>query len=268
MNLGFMGVCPVFITLYIKTRVFCFMNMKKGVISASLVALIALFAISALAHPASAFTAPPTPWTQCPAVGFDTSCAILIVINPDGTVSIYQDATQGTYDGIEDTLVGVQDNCSACSGVGSISLSGSNIFGFDGDGPCAGPLNNVGFPAPYPPVADCPGGAYTTADPTDYETNNVTFTITDTDTGTANFGPALTSGSHAWFGLEEQLTATSVTVTTISTTSVSTTSSTTTQVGVPQFSMPTVFAAAAAFVLLSILLRSKKQSLPSMGPRA
>jgi hypothetical protein len=244
------------------------MNMKKSVISASFVALIALFAISALAHPASAFTAPPTPWTQCPAVGFDTSCAILIVINPDGTVSIYQDATQGTYDGIEDTLVGVQDNCSVCSGVGSISLSGSNIFGFDGDGPCAGPLNNIGFPAPYPPTADCPGGAYTSADPTDYETNNVTFTITDSSTGTANFGPALTSGSHAWFGLEEQLTASSVTVTTISTTSVSTTSSTTTQIGVPQFNMPTVFAAAAAFALLSILFRSKKQSLPAMGPRA
>jgi hypothetical protein len=255
------------------------MNMRKSMISASAAALIALLAISAAAHPASAFTAPPTPWTQCPAVGYDTSCAILIVINSDASVSIYQDGTQGTYDGIEDTLVGVQDNCSACSGVGSIALSGSNIFGFDGDGPCAGPLNNIGFPAPYPPTATCQGGEYTTADPTDYETNNVTFTVTDSSDGFANFGPALTSGTHAWFGLEEQLSNSSITITSISTTSVSTTSSsttsssstssttstTTTGVGVPQFNTPTVFAAAAAFALLSVLLRSKKRSLPIPG---
>jgi len=66
------------------------------------------------------------PFTQCPGVGADTSCAVLIIFNPDGTVTVKNDPSQGPFDSIEDTLVGVQNNLS--SPVFSISISGNSIF--------------------------------------------------------------------------------------------------------------------------------------------
>ena len=50
-------------------------------------------------------------FTQCPAIGADTGCAILLTIHQDGTVTEQTDLTnQPPYDGTEDTLVGVQNN--------------------------------------------------------------------------------------------------------------------------------------------------------------
>ncbi|MDA4117867.1 MAG: hypothetical protein OK455_05930, partial [Thaumarchaeota archaeon] len=153
--------------------------MKKGFRSIALgmaVVFLLMFSFSPFLRASAAFTAPPTPWTQCPAVGADTSCAILIVVNSDGSVSIYADSSQGPFDGSEDTLVGVQDNCATCGGVTSLALSASvspPIFGFEGDGACSG------FYTPNPPAASCPGGVYSSTDPSDYEAKGVTLTVTN-----------------------------------------------------------------------------------------
>src|SRR5580693_5136569 len=74
------------------------------------------------------------PFSQCPPIGADASCAILIVVT-DKAVNVYTDVSQGPFDGIEDTLIGVQNNSSGT--LYSLPLSSpSPIFAFDGDGLC------------------------------------------------------------------------------------------------------------------------------------
>src|SRR2546428_11144094 len=112
-----------------------------AVLIASLLALGAAVGGGLASHMRTASATPPTPpFTQCPPVGLDTSCAVLIVFNPDGSRTTLVDPSQPPFDGIEDTLVGVQNNSS--SSVSSLSLdtapgSPIPIFAFDGDGLCA-----------------------------------------------------------------------------------------------------------------------------------
>jgi hypothetical protein len=138
--------------------------------------------------------------TQCPPVGLDTAgCGILITITSASggnatafTVVAASNPTQGPYDGSEDTLVGVQNNSGVT--VNSLALSSStDIFGFDGDGPCT--------VSPNP--GNCNG-----SDPSGYGGPNVTFSgINPAGTsGTVNFTGGLPTGSSRWFGLEETLT--------------------------------------------------------------
>src|SRR5580692_9608013 len=62
-----------------------------------------------------------------------TGCNTLITIAANGTVTVtIPDTTP--YDGSDDTLIGVLNN--SPSAVGSLALTGSGIFGFDGDGIC------------------------------------------------------------------------------------------------------------------------------------
>jgi len=122
------------------------------------------------------------PFTQCPGVGADTSCAVLIIFNPDGTVTVKSDPSQGPFDSIEDTLVGVQNNLS--SPVFSISISGNSIFSFDGDGLCS--------------YITC-----TWAHPTGYEGPGVSFSVTNGNTGRVNFANGIPPGGSAYFSLEE-----------------------------------------------------------------
>ena len=137
---------------------------------------------------------------QCPPVGIDTGCAVLIQFNADGSRVTLYDPSQLPFDGVEDTLVGVQNNSS--SAVSSLALSGAGIFGFDSDGLCA----------PHPPTptpAGCPYG------PTGYEGRGSStsvastapgggdsFTITNVNNGTVHFSPAIPSGGSAYFSLE------------------------------------------------------------------
>ncbi|HZE01506.1 MAG TPA: hypothetical protein VE155_07050, partial [Pseudonocardiaceae bacterium] len=82
-----------------------------------------------------AATPSPAPFTQCPPIGADTAgCGLLLVINPNGTVTALNGSIQGPYEGVEDTLIGVQNN-SAVS-IPSLTLNGPGAFGFDGDGLC------------------------------------------------------------------------------------------------------------------------------------
>jgi hypothetical protein len=126
------------------------------------------------------------PFTQCPPVGSDTSCAVLIEFKPNGKPVVLTDPTQGPYDQIEDTLVGVQNDSNQT--VFSISISSTtDIFGFDGDGLC-----DV---SPHP--AGCPFG------PTGYEGPGVSFAVQSISAGMVNFAGGIPPGGHAYFSLEE-----------------------------------------------------------------
>src|SRR4051812_45037024 len=143
---------------------------------------------------AQAVTSPAAtpPFRQCPAVGLDASCAILLNIEADGSLRVATDPRQGPFDGIEDTLIGVQNNSSHA--VLSIPLRGqTDIFGFDGDGLCAP------FTSPQP--AGCPFGS------TGYEGPGVSFSTisADSTSGTVSFAGGIPPGGSAYFSLEEAI---------------------------------------------------------------
>ncbi len=134
------------------------------------------------------------PFRQCPPVGADTGCAVLVAFKPNGKPVVLRDPSQGPYDRIEDTLVGVQNNSN--KPIFAISInSGSAIFGFDGDGMC-GNDPNTGLPfSPRP--AGCPFGS------TGYEGPGVTFSIQSATSGVVNFRGGIPAGGSAYFSLEE-----------------------------------------------------------------
>jgi hypothetical protein len=134
------------------------------------------------AVPANA--APSPPFTQCPLIGEDTSCSVLIVVNAGGSHSVYTDPSQGPYDGADDTLIGVLNNSGAV--VSSVPLTGSEIFAFDEDGLCT--TTNA--------PSGCPFG------PSGYEGPGTSFTVTDLNTGSVTFAGGLQPGASAYFSLE------------------------------------------------------------------
>jgi hypothetical protein len=137
--------------------------------------------------------------TQCPPVGLDSGCGLLITITSAsggaGTafnVIAASSPTQPPYDGVEDTLIGVLNSSGVT--VNTLALrSTTDIFGFDGDGPCT--------------VSPNPGNC-NAAEPSGYAGPGVTFSgITATFTaGTVNFTGGLPDGSSRWFGVEEAVT--------------------------------------------------------------
>jgi hypothetical protein len=162
---------------------------------------LAAFAVMAFGFPALSTT---PPYSECPAIGSDTSCAILVVINAGGSVSVYQDTTQGAYDGSDDTLVGVWNN--STSTVPSVNLSSTTlpVFGFEADGICT-------F-APFTGSSYCSGTYYQT-DPGDYAGPANTFTniSSNQQSGTVVFTGGLAAGASTYFSLEDTLTAGSIT---------------------------------------------------------
>ena len=146
--------------------------------------LAALLVSAVVVWPASAAAAPSPPFSECPAVGSDTSCGLLIVVNSDGSTSTYVDPAQGPLDDTEDVLVGVLNN--SPSRVTSLPLSGSGIFAFDDDGLCAAPNAPSG----------CPFGA------TGYEGPNTSFNFTDENDGSVTFSGGLAPAATAYFSLE------------------------------------------------------------------
>ena len=141
-----------------------------------------------------AVASPGVPFTECPAIGLDTSCGVLVQVT-DGVTNIYNDPSQGPYDGSDDTLIGVVNNSSKA--VSSLQLSSNtDLFGFDGDGLCT----------VSPSPAGCPFG------PTGYEGPGTAFSgvTPDASGGTVSFTTPLAPGATAYFSLEEALTATAV----------------------------------------------------------
>jgi len=115
---------------------------------------------------------------HCPHIGLATDCNVFIDIRADGSLR-FQTTSQPPYDGIEDVLVGVTNHSGAT--VYGVSLTGNDIFGFDGDGPN-------------------PDGSYTGPD--------TSFTKIDDNSGTVNFNIStnksggLDDGQFRWFALE------------------------------------------------------------------
>ena len=146
--------------------------------------LLAFAGLSSLASAAPLYT-------ECPAVGANSGCAVLITVDASGTATASIDKAQGPYDGSDDTLIGVLNNSS--NNIGSLPLSGGDIFGFDGDGICS---------SAYGVAGNCSKGLQV-GDPYDYAGDFVTFTVTDYDNGFVNFVGGLAPGQSSYFSLEE-----------------------------------------------------------------
>jgi hypothetical protein len=167
-------------------------------------AVLTIVAGVLLATRSTALAANPTPpFTQCPAVGADTSCAILIVIEPDGSLVILHDSTQPPLDGSEDTLVGVQNNSTITATSIAIGSASQRVFGFEGDGLCTHVFVGSGYcqSAPIPP--------------TGYEGPHTSFSNISGDKkrGTVNFtepNGGLAAGDGTYFSLEGAITPTSL----------------------------------------------------------
>ena len=161
----------------------------------------------------SAVALPPGPFLQCPSIGWDVHCQILFVINADASITVLQDLGEGPYDGVEDTLIGVQNNASFA--VKSMDVTGANAFGFDGDGLCQAtnqgtnqstdnntPPGGTFFPSP----SGCPFGTTRYEGPgtafTNYSPGTGCATCTG-NTGTILFsGAGLKAGTSTYFSLE------------------------------------------------------------------
>jgi len=150
---------------------------------------------------ADAAAAPATPFTECPAIGASPSCEILLVVNANGTVTVQGDASVGTFDGSDDTLVGIINNSATAVKAVTVSGPGSDLSGFDGDGICSG---NYGS---WNGSAGCPYGR------TGYEGPGTSF-VTDPslpDSAEVDFTGGLAPGGKAYFSLEGALTSAELT---------------------------------------------------------
>jgi hypothetical protein len=138
---------------------------------------------------------PKPPFTECPAIGLDTSCGLLIVATDYGTF-VVDDPTQGPYDGSDDTLVGVINNSSQPLEFLPLA-SPSPIFAFEGDGIC-GVSTTTGLPFAGEP-AGCPFGQ------TGYEGPGTQFIYINTGqtSGVIFFdAPLPAKGGTGYFSLE------------------------------------------------------------------
>jgi hypothetical protein len=171
-------------------------RMRKRHVGTRSLGISALAVAASLVGAVSAMAAPPaTPWTQCPAVGANTSCRILIVVSNGGTQAFVDNAQASTYDGDDDTLIGIVNQRTGQNAtLNSLDLSSPTlpIFGFDSDGLCTqtpGP-NCTGFP-----------------DPNGYGGPGVTFSNISSDhmSGTVNFSPGIVSGGSSYFSLEDEI---------------------------------------------------------------
>ncbi|MEO8339634.1 MAG: hypothetical protein ABI604_07915 [Nitrospirota bacterium] len=142
---------------------------------------------------------------QCPPVGANTKCGTIITIKDEGfTVS---HSTEGPYDTIDDTLVGIVNQSTKT--ISSIELrSGLPVFAFDGDGICGNsPLTGLPY-IPRPPASACP--PFPAPGSTGYETTGVSFTnMSSTFTeGKVNFSSSIAAnGGTAYFSLEEAISS-------------------------------------------------------------
>jgi hypothetical protein len=121
-------------------------------------------------------------------VGSPGGCNTLITLNANGTATVTIPNAH-PYDGSEDNYVGVVNNSS--SAVSSLSLSGPNIFGFDGSAGSGDGIDGYGI-------------ASNGSDSTGYGGSNAWFTVTDGNDGIVHFlTPIGANGGTGAFSLEE-----------------------------------------------------------------
>jgi hypothetical protein len=179
----------------------------------------------------------PTMFPQCPAVFDNTGCQYLITIN-NTTETVLNDPNQGPYEGSDDSLIGVQNNSSAPVSALPLSVPGSELFGFDGDGICnpggapvpAGCAPQAGTPAgtdcsqglggscafpasPGEPAGYVEPGAFAPMTQNGYEGPTSWFSnvSADTSSGVVHFSPPIAAnGGTAYFSLEEPPVGTTI----------------------------------------------------------
>jgi lysophospholipase L1-like esterase len=152
---------------------------------------------------------PSAPFTECPTIGADTSCGILIWVTDSGTY-VLGDASQGPYDGSDDTLIGVLNQSS--SPVSSIPLTsqGADLFDFDGDGICTFATGGSYATAGFTGDSYCDAEQISGTDPFDYEGPDNTFSNISSDflSGTVDFTTPVAPGASTYFALEDALSTT------------------------------------------------------------
>ena len=134
-----------------------------------------MLAAGLLAFAALPIFASPITFSECPAVGDDTTgCALLITVtatNGMGTATAFTVTASGgptSYDGGDGTLIGVLNSPSDSGGVFGINFTvapGRGTFAFDEKGACeatGSPLVDIYSPAPT--AAQCLQGQYQTED--------------------------------------------------------------------------------------------------------
>lgn len=164
------------------------------ILAVVVVALAVLATLSGAANGAPFNTSPP--FKQCPAVGQSPSCQVLLMINPDKTISVLKDPSVGTYDGSDDTLVGIVNNSGATVSAVTVSGVGSDLGGLDGDGICTFPLAGCPFGTTG---YEGPGTALKT-DPASPDAAEVDFT-----------GGGLRADATTYFSLEGDLATATIT---------------------------------------------------------
>jgi lysophospholipase L1-like esterase len=168
---------------------------KLRIIAVAASALAAGCGVAAVPVAASAAGPPASPYTQCPAIGASPSCEILLVVNPDNTVSVKNDSSVGPFDGNDDTLVGIVNDSSAAVKAVTVSGPGSGLSGFDGDGICSGAYGT------WTGSSGCPYGS------TGYEGPGTSFVTKQSlpDSAEVDFAGSLAPGKRAYFSLEGAL---------------------------------------------------------------
>jgi hypothetical protein len=154
---------------------------------------VSIAALAGVAVPTFAGASPAAPFNQCPVAGHDTSCGVLITVNPDGTTSVLTDSTQPAMNGTDGALVGVVNDSNALTS--SVALSGTGIFAFDGHGVCA--------------ASPSPCFSKTEFGPTGYEGPGTSFTTSDANDGSVAFAGGLAPGTSTYFSLESSTVSTS-----------------------------------------------------------
>jgi hypothetical protein len=160
------------------------------------VSAICIVAWAFVPHAASAGTVIPLPpFNECPAVGSSPSCKILLVVEPGGTITVYDDNSVGDYDGGDDTLVGIWNNSAKPVDAITVSGPGSDLAGFDGDGLCSSAFAISGCPFTTPGNGyEGPGTSFVTKPG-------------DTDDAEVDFAGGLVPNGTTYFSLEGTLTS-------------------------------------------------------------
>lgn len=135
------------------------------------------------------------PFSQCPAIGSSPSCEILLMVNQDNSITVLNDSSVGTFDGNDDTLIGIVNGSSSAVKAITVSGPGSGLSGLDGDGICSG---SYGI---WPGSTGCPYG------PTGYEGPGTSLVTKASlpDTAEVDFAGGLMPGKSAYFSLEGAL---------------------------------------------------------------
>ena len=159
------------------------LNLKKFVPGLLVAGALVFFSVAASAGP-------------CPALGnIGAGCNETITLNPGGTGTVVIN-NSSPYDGSDDQLVSVINNTGGT--VSSITLTGSGIGGFDGDGGWA-PGNGCVS------TGTNPNGCFTPSiagDPGDYSGPNNTFVSFSLNQVVDNFVGGLANGASTFFTLE------------------------------------------------------------------